>query len=59
VSGICSIVGINYLHKAAASRLWDIGHGAATPGQRHRARGFEALVAKGAARPGGTRQPPL
>jgi hypothetical protein len=37
VSGICSIVGINYLHKAAASRLWDIGHGAATPGQCNRA----------------------
>lgn len=51
VSGICSIVGINYLHKAAASRLWDIGHGAATPGQRNRA-GFEALVAKGRAAPG-------
>jgi hypothetical protein len=29
VSGICSIVGITYLH---ALRLWDMGHGAATPG---------------------------
>lgn len=62
VSGICSIVGINYLHKAAASRLWDIGHGAATPGQRNRAgvRSNSKHWFEGGGRPpGGTRQPPL